>query len=134
MYQKNGKVAQNGLQTPGLSFAFHALTVHSLVEHRILRQILNEEGFAGWGVFKDRGSPNDGRVSIWRLFHFKMRREAKVFIPIAWLYDRRRDTAIRDLVALAIDNCSYPVARADRNLPQRSKAKFSRHEMKASSG
>ena len=84
------------------------------LQQTTLRQILQDEGFMGWGVFERVRFSTDGNESIWRLFNFEARREAKISIPVAWLYDRRRDHAIAELLMLAIDHCSYDVPISER--------------------
>jgi hypothetical protein len=82
----------------------------SRTQQEILQQILLEQGFAGWSVFEESTqSTREDFESSWMLFNFRMRRAAKVVIPIVWLYDRRRDNAIGELICVTIDNCSHPV-------------------------
>jgi hypothetical protein len=79
-------------------------------QQEILQQILSEQGLAGWSVFEESShSTREDLASSWMLFNFRMRRAAKVVIPIVWLSDRRRDNAIGELIRVTINNCSHPV-------------------------
>ena len=82
----------------------------SRMQQQTLKQILLEQGFDGWSVFDaaEQQSDTDSQSS-WVLFNFRTSREAKVAIPNAWLYDRRRDQATGQLISVTIDNASYPV-------------------------
>lgn len=86
-------------------------------KREILQQILTEHDYAGWTVLEPGAASPDDFETSWLLFN-KTRREAKIVVPSDWFYDLRRDNVIRELITLAINNCSHTVTANRQKVPE----------------
>ena len=76
-----------------------------------LEEVLTEYGFSGWYVIES------SRLNLTNclLFNPTERRMAEISVPDEWLDDPRRYSAIGELLALTIDNCSYALHENERS-------------------